>query len=99
MTAFAVRNHLARKLKDATIRTVLRRLEEKGYVTHTVLGGTFVYQATETAEATAASAVRNIIERFCGGSLERALRGMVDAGLVDSDQLAALVSKLKRRSR
>ena len=42
MTAVEVRKHVARKLKDATIRTVLRRLEEKGYVTHTVNAGTFI---------------------------------------------------------
>ena len=99
MTAFAIRKQVARKLKDATIRTVLRRLEEKGYVTHTVVSGTFVYQAKETAESTAASAVRGVVDRFCGGSLERALLGLVDAGFVDVKQLANLVGKLKRKPR
>ena len=37
MTAVEVRKKLPRKLKDATIRTVLRRLEEKGDVTHALL--------------------------------------------------------------
>src|SRR5215469_6726628 len=55
MTALEVRQHVARKLKDPTIRTVLRRLEEKGYVTHTVASGTFIYRASESAETTAAS--------------------------------------------
>jgi BlaI family penicillinase repressor len=99
MTAFAVRKQVARKLKDATIRTVLRRLEEKGYVTHSVVSGTFIYRARDTAEATAASAVRGIVERFCGGSLERVLLGLVDAGFVDADQLATLVGKIKRKAR
>jgi predicted transcriptional regulator len=99
MTAFAIRKQVARKLKDATIRTVLRRLEEKGYVTHTVVSGTFVYRARETADSTAAKAVRGVVDRFCGGSLERALRGLVDAGFVDADQLANLVGKLKRKPR
>lgn len=99
MTAFAIRKQVARKLKDATIRTVLRRLEEKGYVTHRVVSGTFIYQARETADSTAASAVRGVVERFCGGSLERALLGLVDAGFVDADQLAKLVGKLKKKAR
>ena len=99
MTAFAVRKQVARKLKDTTIRTVLRRLEDKGYVTHSVVSGTFVYRATETAESTAASAVRGIVDKFCGGSLERALQGLVDAGFVDADQLANTIGKLKRKSR
>lgn len=99
MTAFAVRKQVARKLKDATIRTVLRRLEEKGYVTHTVTNGTFIYRAKDTPEATAATAVQDIIDRFCGGSLERALAGLVDAGFVNANQLALAVGKLGRRAR
>ncbi len=99
MTAIEVRKHVARKLKDPTIRTVLRRLEEKGYVTHTVVSGTFIYRAKESAEATAASAVQGIIERFCGGSMERALMGLADAGLVDANQLALIAGKLKRKPR
>lgn len=99
MTAFAVRKQVARKLKDATIRTVLRRLEEKDYVTHSVVSGTFIYRAKESPEKTAASAVRGIVERFCGGSLERALLGLVDAGYVDADQLTALIGRLKRKPR
>jgi predicted transcriptional regulator len=97
MTAFAVRKQVARKLKDATIRTVLRRLEEKGYVTHTVMNGTFIYKAKGSPEVTAANAVQEIIDRFCGGSIERALLGLVDAGLVNPSQLALVVGKLKRK--
>jgi predicted transcriptional regulator len=97
MTAFAVRKHVSRKLKDPTIRTVLRRLEDKGYVTHSVVSGTFIYRATDTAEAAAASAVQGIIEGYCGGSLERVLRGLVDAGFVDTTRLEALIGKIKRK--
>jgi predicted transcriptional regulator len=99
LTAFAVRQQLARKLKDPTIRTVLRRLEEKGYVTHTVASGTFLYQPKVSAETTAANAVQNMIERFCGGSIERALVGLVETGMVDSNQLALIIGKLKRKSK
>src|SRR5277367_5676319 len=99
MTAFAVRKQVTRKLTDATIRTVLRRLEEKGYVTHAVVSGTFIYSAKESAETTAATAVQGIVDRFCGGSLERVLLGLVDAGFVDPSQLALLAGKLKRKPR
>lgn len=96
MTAFAVRKHVSRKLKDPTIRTVLRRLEDKGYVTHSVVSGTFIYRATDSAEA-AASAVQGIVDGYCGGSLERVLRGLVDAGFVDTTRLEALIGKIKRK--
>jgi BlaI family penicillinase repressor len=97
MTATAVRKHVARKLKDPTIRTVLRRLEEKGYVTHSVVSGTFIYRARESAETTAATAVQGIVERFCGGSLERVLRALVDTGFADANELAVLAGRLKRK--
>jgi BlaI family transcriptional regulator, penicillinase repressor len=99
MTATAVRTHVARKLKDPTIRTVLRRLEEKDYVTHSVVSGTFIYRAKGSAETTAATAVQGIVERFCGGSLERVLLALVDAGFADANQLAVLAGRLKRRPR
>jgi BlaI family transcriptional regulator, penicillinase repressor len=99
MTAADVRKQVARKLKDATIRTVLRRLEEKGYVTHSVEAGTFIYRPQETADSAAAKAVHGIIERFCGGSLERALQALADAALIDAKQLAAIAGKLKRKPR
>ncbi|HEY6922237.1 MAG TPA: BlaI/MecI/CopY family transcriptional regulator [Steroidobacteraceae bacterium] len=99
MTATAVRGQLARRLKDPTIRTVLRRLEDKGYVTHSVVSGTFVYRAVDSADTTAANALQGVVDRFCGGSMERALLGLADAGLLDAEQLAAIAGKLKRRLR
>lgn len=99
LTAFAVRQQVARDLKDATIRTVLRRLEEKDYVDHTVVNGTFVYRAKETPESAAASAVHDIVQRYCGGSLERMLLGLVDSGVVSADQLKVLAGKLRRKPR
>jgi len=99
MTAAQVRTRVARKLKDATIRTVLRRLEEKGYVTHTVESGTFVYCPTESADSTAADAVKGFLDRFCGGSVERALQALADAARIEPKQLAAIAGKLKRRTR
>jgi predicted transcriptional regulator len=99
LTAVDVRAKVARDLKDATIRTVLRRLEEKGYVTHTVEAGTFLYRPLESADSAAADALKGILDRFCGGSLERALQALVDAAFIDPKQLAAMAGRLKRRRR
>jgi len=96
MTAVAVRNALNRDLKDATIRTVLRRLEEKRYVSHTVEKGTFIYTAKESQERAAAKAVKGIVDKFCGGSLERMLLGLVEASVIQPKQLDALVGKITR---
>lgn len=99
MTAASVRKKISRKLKDATVRTVLRRLEDKGYITHRIEAGTFIYTPRETAESTAAKAIGVLIEKFCGGSIERALQAFSDATRIEPQQLAAIATKLKQKSR
>src|SRR5712672_3126722 len=64
LTAETVREKLARRLKESTVRTVLRRLEEKGYVVHAVEGRTFVYRATHPRGRVAAKAVQRIVDWF-----------------------------------
>ena len=51
-TSEACREALAgsRPMKDSTIRTVLRRLEEKGYLTHETEGRTFIYRASDARQ-------------------------------------------------
>jgi BlaI family transcriptional regulator, penicillinase repressor len=98
VTAEAVREGLAAKrpMKDSTVRTVLRRLEEKGYVTHGVEGRTYVYQAHLARTRVAARAVHSIVQRFCDGSLEELLVGMVEADVLDRKELEELARKIAR---
>ncbi len=69
-TAETVRGELQRPLKESTVRTVLRRLEEKGHLSHTVVGRTFVFRAAEARGSAAAKAVKRIADWFCEGSVE-----------------------------
>lgn len=86
-----------RSLKDSTVRTMLRRLEEKGYLTHTVEGRTYLYRALEGRGNVAADAVRSVIDRLCGGSLEQLLVGMVENDVVDPEELEQLARKIALR--
>jgi BlaI family transcriptional regulator, penicillinase repressor len=86
-----------RALKDSTIRTVLRSLEEKGYVTHQVDGRTFVYRAADTRRNVAVDAAQQIIDRFCGGSVEDFLVGLVDRQVLQPKQLQRLADKIAAR--
>ena len=94
-----VREGLASKhaMKDATARTILRRLERKGYVTHRVEGRTYIYDGTERPENVAIRAVRQIIDRFCRGSVEQLLIGMVDNKVIDRHEFANLTRKIASR--
>jgi len=98
-TAADIQKMLAasRPLKDSTIRTVLLRLEEKGYVQHEIDGRTYVYSCLEQPRSVAAQAVQQILDRFCHGSLEALLAGMVDDKLVDTDELREIVGRLSKQ--
>src|ERR1700686_1894288 len=63
-TAEDVRLALAERhpMKESPVRTMLKRLEEKGYVRHTVDGRTNVYAGIEGPQNVAAKAVRQIID-------------------------------------
>ncbi|MGC9971410.1 MAG: BlaI/MecI/CopY family transcriptional regulator [Bryobacteraceae bacterium] len=90
---------LRRPLKDSTVRTILRRLEGKGYLTHRVEGRTYIYAGLEAPQSVAAGAVRQIIDRFCGGSLEQLLVGMVNNDVVDERELQRLAQRIARRKK
>ena len=96
ITAEDVREQLPRKLKESTVRTVLRRLEAKNYVTHEVDGRTYVYRAAEARGQVAAKAMKRVVDWFCNGSVEEVLVGMVDAKMVDRQQLLALADKIAK---
>jgi BlaI family transcriptional regulator, penicillinase repressor len=97
VTAETVRGRLSRPLKESTVRTVLRRLEEKGYITHTVDGRTYVYDAAEPRGRVAAKAVQRIVDWVCSGSVEEVLLGMVDTNMIDRKQLRMLADRIGRR--
>ena len=96
LTAEAVRERLSKPLKESTVRTVLKRLEDKGFVTHSVHGRTFVFAATEARRDVAARAVRRIVDWFCNGSVEEVLVGMVDQDMLDTAQLDDLARKIAK---
>jgi len=95
-TAESCREGLAdeRVLKDSTIRTILRHLEEKGYLSHTVEGRTFIYRAADTPRNVAAQAVVQLVDRFCGGSVEDLIVGLVDNQVLDARRLQQLAAKI-----
>lgn len=87
----------ARKLKESSVRTILRRLEEKGYLSHESRDRAYVYSAGELPRRLAARAVRQIIDRFCLGSIEELVTGMVDAKVLSDEELSQLAQLARRR--
>ena len=98
VTAEQVREELGRPLKDSTIRTVLRRLEEKGYLAHSVENRTFLYRPAESRQRVAGRAVKRIVDWFCEGSVEALLVGMVDSKVLGRAELQRLAERIAQAS-
>jgi BlaI family penicillinase repressor len=95
-TAEEVRESLlsSHPMKDATARTILRRLEAKGYATHREEGRTYVYSALEQPENAGMRALKQILDRFWGGSPRALVAGMLEHEVIDPAELKEISEKL-----
>src|ERR1700683_2411382 len=98
-TVEAVHRIVSRKrnLKETTTRTLMRRLEQKGYLKHESDGRAYIYRALEPARSLAARAVRQIIDRFCQGSVEELVSGMVEAKVLSKREMDGLEAFVRNR--
>jgi len=94
VTADQVREELDRPLKDSTVRTVLRRLEEKGYLAHSIEDRAFIYRPVQSRQRVAGRAVKRIVDWFCEGSVEALLVGMVDSRMLGRAELERLAERI-----
>jgi predicted transcriptional regulator len=88
-----------RPLTDSTVRTVLRRLEAKQFVRHDVEGRQFLYSSARERRNVAVDHVRNVLKKFCRGSLEELLTGLVDHRVVDSAELRRLAERIEAQQK
>jgi BlaI family transcriptional regulator, penicillinase repressor len=78
VTAREARDALRRDVARNTVRTLLERMEEKGWVTHREVGRAYVYRATRPREESIGRKVRDVIDTFCGGSPETLVAALLD---------------------
>jgi BlaI family transcriptional regulator, penicillinase repressor len=95
-TAEQVRERLDRPLKESTVRTVLRRLEEKGLVGHRVDGRTFVFSPTAAASTVAERGARGLADRLYEGSMADLIVGLVGSARLDAQELARLEAMIQQ---
>jgi len=85
-TAEQVRAHLPGESHDSTIRTMLRILEEKGFVSHRRDGRSFVYQPLVQREKVQRKTLGHVIRQFFSGSPhDLVLRLLEDEQLSEAD--------------
>lgn len=70
-----------------TVRTLLERIEEKGWLTHREDGRTFLYSAAQPRQATIGQKVQQVIETVCGGRPEALVTALLDYRGLSRDEL------------
>ncbi len=98
VAASEVRELLAdgRELARETVRTVLQRMEDKGWLKHRVVGRTFFYSAVVPRNATAGQKVLELIDTVCGGSPERLMTALLDYRGLSADEAARIQALIKQ---
>ena len=96
-TVAEVREVLADDLAYTTVLTMLRVLEEKGYVGHSEEGRAHRYHPLVGREAAGESAVRRLTRRLFRGSPELLLTHLVSDRELTEEELKRMRAMLDRR--
>jgi len=101
-TARELEKALPDSLANATIRTTLRILEEKGHLRHREEGRTFVYRPARAKRHEASSALRRLLGVFYDNSVTEAFSGMLelsDSNISDEelDSLQAMIDAARSK--
>ena len=89
-TAAEVRDLLEDHLAYNTVLTILRRLEQKGYVGHEEEGRAHRYFPLVEREQARESAVRRLLNKVFDGSAELMLTHLVTESMLDDEQIRRL---------
>jgi BlaI family transcriptional regulator, penicillinase repressor len=104
----ATGHEIQAKLEDApsysSVRTILRILEGKGFITHKEEAGRYVYEPVVAKEAARESALQHILHTFFEGSAQRAVVALLDPQSFrlskdELDELSDLIKKAKEKHR
>ena len=96
VSAIEVRDILSKKrdLAKNTVRTLLDRMEEKGWLKHREDGRTYLYSAAQPREASIGQKVLEVVEHVCGGSPEELVTALLDYRGLSPQELKRIRSML-----
>jgi BlaI family transcriptional regulator, penicillinase repressor len=96
-TAAEVRGALADDLAHNTVLTILRRMEQKGYVGREEEGRAHRYFPLVEREQARGSALRRLLDRVFGGSPELLLTQLVTERTLDEPEIRRLRELLQKQ--
>ncbi len=103
-TAGEIHRELHDRPSYSTVRTLLRVLEEKGYLTHESDGPRYVYSPCISPEKAKRSAIEQLLRTFFNNSAANAMAALLDmssASLSETElkRLARLIQQAKNKEK
>jgi len=84
-----------KKPPHSTISTMVRILDEKGFLTHEAYGRTFVYSPAVSKEQYSKQSIRKLVQDYFGGSVNQLVSFLVQEENLSLDELSDLVDRLE----
>lgn len=95
-TAEQIRLNLPDELHDSTVRTILRILEAKGYVSHQRVGRSFVYRSLVKREKVQRKTLVDVIRQFFSGSPHELVLRLLEEDQLSVDELNELTNQFQQ---
>ena len=98
-SAKEIQDALGDPLSDSSIRTFLRKLEEKGHIKHREAGPKFIYSPIVARNKASASALSNVVKTFFSDSPLMAVNSLLDMSMEDisEDDIRSLEKLIREK--
>jgi BlaI family penicillinase repressor len=84
-----------RPISRNTVSTMVTRLEEKGWLRHRVIGGTFLYSATRTREKVLPRMIHRLVDAAFQGSAEGLVLTLLEGGRLSIEEVERIKAMLE----
>lgn len=81
-----------------TLSTIVRGLEEKGFLGHRTYGNTYQYYAVVSEEAFRKGTLKNVISKYFNNSYLSAVSSLVKEEDISLDELKRLINEVEQAS-
>ena len=80
-----------------TLSTIVRGLEEKGYVAHKAFGNTYQYYPVVSREEFSKGTLKRVISKYFNNSYLGAVSSLIQEEDISLDELKALIKQVEER--
>ena len=85
-----------RSVSRNTVSTTVTRLEEKGWLRHRIIGGTFLYSATHSREKVLPRLVHQLVDAAFQGSAEGLVLTLLEGGRLSAEEVERIKAMVEK---